>query len=94
MSLADNPDALAEYVRHLGGKPIEGRTFRFEMELSQTRRIIPEITKLGVRCDKVAERQGRDVNGHACSIATIELRRPPAKTEYEDERSLIAAIIR
>jgi hypothetical protein len=94
MTLADNPQALAAFVRHLGGEPIPHRTFRFEIPLSETRRVVPEINKLGLKCEKVAERQDSDSNGRAHSIATIEIRRPPEKTDYEIEHGLMAAIIR
>jgi hypothetical protein len=94
MALADNPDALAAYVEQLGGEVIPGRTFRFEMPLSETRRIIPDINKLGLRAEKISERQTSDANGHAISVATIELRRAPAPTEYDDERNLMRIVCR
>jgi hypothetical protein len=93
--IADNPEALAAYVRHLGGTPIAHRTFRFEMPLSETKRVIPQIAKLNLRCEKVGERTDNDTNGKTCSIATIEIsRRPTEKTDYQAERDLMAAIIR
>ncbi len=52
------------------------------------------MNRLGLRCEKVAERQGNDFNGRACSYATIELRRPPAPTEYQDERNLMMVAVR
>jgi hypothetical protein len=94
MSIADNPEALAAFVRHLGAEVVPHDRFRLEIPLSETRRIIPEINKLGLRCEKVAERQGSDFNGRACSYATIELRRPPEKTEYDDQRHLMWAAVR
>jgi hypothetical protein len=96
MTIADNPEALAAYIRHLGGEPIQARTFRFEIPLAETRRVIPEINKLGLRCEKVNERTDiAATTGHSITVATIELRRQPAeKSEYEQERSLMAAIIR
>jgi hypothetical protein len=88
-----SPDALAEYIRQLGGEPINSR--QFEMPLSETRRIIPEINKLGWRCEKVSERQGTDpINGNAMSFATIELRPQLAPTEYDDERNLMRIVCR
>jgi hypothetical protein len=93
--LADNPDALAAYVRHLGCEPIPARTFQFEMPLSETRRIIPEINKIGLRAEKIGERQTADANGRAISVARIELRRQPAQTDsYSVERNLMTAIIK
>jgi len=92
--LADDPNALAAYVRHLGGEPVEHARFRFEAPLSEMRKIIPELNRLGLRCDKVAERQDSDLQGRACSIATIELRRQPAPTEYDDARNLMRIVCR
>lgn len=92
--IADDPQALAAFVRHLGGEPVAHRTFRFEMPLAETKRIIPEITKLNLRCEKVAERQDNDLQGKACSIATIEVSRLPEKSDYQTERDLMAALIR
>ena len=92
--LADNPDALAAFVRHLGGTPVEHPRFRFEIPLAEARRIIPEVNKLGLRCEKVGERQDSDPNGRACSIATIQVYRQPAPTEYDDARNLMRAIVR
>jgi hypothetical protein len=94
MTIADNPEALASYVRHLGGEPIDARTFQFEIPLGEARRVIPEINRLGLTCAKLAERTGSDANGKTCSIATIEIQRRPEKSEYEQERSLMSAIIR
>ena len=43
MTIADNPESLAGFVRHLGGEIVEAPTFRFEIPLAETRRVIPEI---------------------------------------------------
>lgn len=94
MSLADDPRALASYIQSLGGTLIEHEKVRFEIPLAETRKIIPEVNKLGLRCEKVAERQGNDLQGRVCSIATIQVYRQPAQTEYQAERNLMAAIIR
>jgi len=69
-----DPQWLARYVSDLGGDvQYDTPNFRFELPLSEVRRVIPEINKLGLACDRVSERQGRDVNGRACSIATIKV---------------------
>jgi hypothetical protein len=94
MAIADDPQTLAGYIRHLGGTPVEHRNFRFEIPLGETRRVIPEINKLGLRCTKVAERQDDDANGRACSVATIEISRQPAKSEYQQTRDLMSVICR
>jgi hypothetical protein len=93
-SVADDPEMLAHYLRSLGAEVIPGPKFKFEIPLSETRKIIPEVSKLGLRCEKIAERQSHDLQGRACSIATIQLFRQPAQTEYDAERNLMAAIIR
>jgi|SRR5271165_3797736 len=83
--------SLAGLVRHLGGEPIEHKNFRFEAPLGEMRRIVPEINRLGdLQCVKVDERTGSDINGRTCSIATIEIRRRPEKSEYEQGSSLMA----
>jgi hypothetical protein len=89
MSLADDPQALASYIRSIGGTPIEHDKIRFEIELSQTRKVIPEINKLGLRCEKVSERQGNDLQGRVCSIATIQVYRKPPPTEYQSAQNLM-----
>lgn len=94
MALADDPQALASFVRHLGGTPVEHPEFRFEIELGEVRRAIPELNRIGLRCVKIAERQDSDINGRACSIATIELKRQPEKTEYQQERDLMSVVCR
>jgi hypothetical protein len=95
MTIADNPEALAGFVRHLGGEIVEAPTFRFEIPLAETRRVIPEINKLGLRCERISERTGTDPNnGNAITVATIELRRQPEKSAYQEERDLMARLIR
>ena len=95
MTIADNPEALAGFVRHLGGEIVEAPTFKFEIPLSETRRVIPEINKLGLRCERISERTGTDPNnGNAITVATIELRRQPEKSAYQEERDLMAMLIR
>jgi hypothetical protein len=94
MTISDNPKALAAYVESLGGEVLPTETFRFNMPLAETRRIIPEINKLGLACTKVNEFTGNDANGKSCTIVTIGLSRQPEETsEYQQERSLMAAII-
>ncbi len=94
MSIADDPQALARYVEHLGGEIVPAETFRFRIPLAETRRIVPEINRLGLRCAKVNEYTDNDTNGHSITVATIELRRQPEPTSYERERNLMSAIIR
>ena len=92
MTIADNPEALAGFVRHLGGEIVEAPTFRFEIPLAETRRVIPEINKLGLRCEtnQRTHRHRLPTNGNAITVATIELRRQPEKSAYQEERDLMA----
>jgi hypothetical protein len=85
---------LATYVEHLGGTPIEHRNFRFEIPLSEARKVIPEINRLGLSAKKISERQDTDFQGRTCSIAIIELRRSPKPTEYDDQRNLMRIVCR
>jgi hypothetical protein len=95
MSIADDPKSLARYVEHLGGEIEPAENFRFNLALGEVRRVVPSLSGLGLRCVKVNEYTGNDANGKSCTIATIELRRrPEEKSEYEQERGLMAAIIR
>jgi hypothetical protein len=95
MTIANDPQALAQFVRHLGGEIVEAPTFRFEIPLAETRRVVPEINKLGLRCERISERTGTDPNnGRARTLATIEIRRQPEKSAYEEERSLMSTLIR
>ncbi len=53
------PDAatVAGLVEALGGTVIpDAPRLTFDCELSEVRRIIPELNRLGVACDKVGER--------------------------------------
>jgi hypothetical protein len=97
MAVTD-PDALTAIVESFGGTVVPHRMFRFDLPLSKVREVVPKINQAtGLRVEKVAERQDSgDVRGidRVQGIATLELRRKPEPTEYERERSLLAAIIR
>jgi hypothetical protein len=99
MTLADNPEALAAIITGLGGTVIPGRVFRFDLPMASVREVVPKINQLtGLRVEKVAERQdtgdARSID-RVQGIATLELRRKPQEpTDYDAERSLMAAIIR
>ena len=96
MTIADDSNALARYVEHLGGSIVEAPTFRFEIPLEEVRKVIPEIYKLGgLRCERVSERIGTNpYNGTTRTLTTIEVRRQPEKSSYDEERVLMAALIR
>jgi hypothetical protein len=98
MALTDS-DALASIVTALGGTVLtDRRTFQFDLPMSKVKEIVPKINQLtGLRVEKVGERvdsgDARSID-RVQGIATLELRRKPEPTEYERERSLMAAIIR
>jgi hypothetical protein len=95
-SIANDSNALARYVEHLGGEIVEARTFQFEIPLEKVREVLPEIYKLGgLRCERVSERIGTNpLNGTTRTLTTIEVRRQPEQSTYDEERGLMAALIR
>jgi hypothetical protein len=95
MSITDDPKSLARYIETLGGEIVPADNFRFSLPLGEVRRVVPELNKLNLRCTKVNEVTGNDRNGKSCTIVTIGLsRQPEEKSEYEQERGLMAALIR
>jgi|SRR6516165_9199246 hypothetical protein len=95
MALADNSDALAHYIEALGGTIVyDTKRFTFELPLSEVKRIVPELNRHRLHCEKVAERQDRDINGRLASIARVEVSRQREQTTYDVERGLMAAICR
>jgi hypothetical protein len=92
-----NPDALAAIVESHGGTVIPGRTFKFDLPMNKVREAVPKINQsTGLRVEKVSERsefgEGYD---RVQTICTLELkRRPQESTEYDQQRSLMRAIIR
>jgi hypothetical protein len=93
-SLADDPESLARYIEHLGAEVIPGPKFRFECELGNARKIIGEVQRLGLDCERISERQGNDFQGRACSITTFAVLREPPKTSFDESNLLMRAIIR
>jgi hypothetical protein len=98
MALTD-PNALAALVESLGGTVIPGRTFRFDLPMSRVREVVPRIHELaGLRVEKVDERnEFGDPSGldRVQTVVTLELKRKPTETsEYDQERSLMRAIVR
>ena len=74
--LITDANALAHIVRSVGGNPVAGPTFRFDLPLSEAREAIPKIndsTGLGVR--RISERQEEHPTqiGHSQSVITCEL---------------------
>jgi hypothetical protein len=97
--LGNNPDAMCAIVESVGGTPVPARTFQFDLPLSRAREALPKIMQLtGLTVEKVRERtEAGDGAGidRVQSVGTFELRRKSQeKSEYEQERSLMAAIIR
>jgi hypothetical protein len=95
-NIANDPNALAAYISNLGGQIVEAPTFRFEIPLAVTKRIIPEIYRLGgLRCERVSERVGTDATNGTCqSVVTIEVRRKLEEDEHRKGTDLMAALIR
>jgi len=92
MALADNPDALAYYLESQGITVIYDQPkFTVEFPVADRRRIAAELDRQGLVCKNPVERQGRDRNGHTCSIFRGELQRAPEKTSY-DELSLLTRV--
>ena len=79
MTIADDPQALAGFVRHLGGEIVEAPTFRFEIPLAETRRVVPEINKLGLRCERISERTGTDPNNGNAARSPLSSSTPAGK---------------
>ncbi len=98
MAIADNPEALRVLVESLGGSVVPGRTFRFDLPLSEVRRVIPRLAgATGLRVRKIDERTDDVTNGsigRVQSVARLELYRAPEPTSYDCERSIMSAIIK
>ncbi len=75
------PDAatVAGLVEALGGTVIpDAPRLTFDCELSEVRRIIPELNRLGVACDKVGERVEQHATKYGvCSVVRIECSKAP-----------------
>ena len=74
LSVTD-PHTLAGVIRELGGRPIPGPSFKFELPQEDVREVIPRLNQLGLRCERVAERVAdhpRQIN-RQCSYVTIQL---------------------
>ena len=73
-----DPRALAVLVEGLGGTPLVGQTFRFDMPLEKTREIVPRLNELHLGVRKVSERieQHETRLGDAQTIVTCEIFRP------------------
>jgi len=70
-----DPNALAAIVRGLGGNPIPGRTFTFDLPVEKVREAVPRLNDLGIGVRKVAERQEENPTKLGCTwgVATLEL---------------------
>ena len=53
--VADDPDTLANIVSALGGTPIPGRTFTFDLLLSEVNTVFPKLNDLGVAARSISE---------------------------------------
>ena len=79
-----NSETIAGLIQHLGGTLVEHSTLRFDLPLSEVRRVIPRINELGVGCRKISERVENGVQG-THGVATIEcFRREPDNDQASD----------
>lgn len=75
-----NPHTLAGVISELGGRVINGPSFRFELPQEDVREVIPRLNQLGLRCERVGERVSdhpRQIN-RQCSFVTIALFKEPS----------------
>jgi hypothetical protein len=73
-----DPATLAGIVRSLGGSPIPGRNFTFDLPLSEVRETVPKIAETsGLGCRRVSERVDEHPTKLGCNrgVVTIELYR-------------------
>ena len=80
--VVDDPNTLANIIVSLGGTPIPGRTFTFDLPLSEVKTVIPKLNELGVAARSVSERV---TEAHPTqlrcnhTVMTLELFRAPEK---------------
>ena len=74
LSVTD-PNTLHGVVSALGGRVIDGPTFKFELPQEEVREVVPKLNQLGLRCERVDARVGdhpRQIN-RQCTYVTIQL---------------------
>ena len=78
-----DPATLANIVTSLGGTPIPGRTFMFELPLSELKEAFPRLNSLGVAARSVTQRVEAHPTQLRCNhtVITLELFRIPEKSE-------------
>ena len=73
--VVDDPDTLHGVVSALGGRVIDGPSFKFELPQEDVREVVPKLNSIGLRCERVGARVGdhpRQIN-RQCTYVTIEL---------------------
>jgi hypothetical protein len=72
-----DPRALATIVQGVGGTPIVGRNFTFDLPLEKVREVVPKINDLGLGVRQVSQRMDEHPTriGNSQTIATLELYR-------------------
>ena len=80
LSVTD-PNTLYGVVTSLGGTVIPGRTFMFELPLSELNDVLPRLNSLGVGARSISERVEAHPTQLRCnhSVITLELFRAPEK---------------
>ena len=76
-----DPATLANVVVSLGGTPIPGRTFMFELPLSELKEALPRLNSLGVGARSISKRVEAHPTQLRCNhtVMTLELFRIPEK---------------
>ena len=69
LSVTD-PHTVAGVVSELGGRVIDGPTFRFESAATEVREVVPKLNQLGLRCERVDARVGDHPDKLTDSAAT------------------------
>lgn len=79
--VVDDPNTLAGVVTQLGGVVLPGRTFRFELPLSEVNTVVPKLNQLGVAARSISERVESHPTQLRCNhtVMTLELFRAPEK---------------
>jgi hypothetical protein len=79
--MIDDPNALAALVTGLGGTPIPGRTFTFDLPLTSVRGAVQRLNQLGLGVRKLSERIEDNPTKLfiPMTVTTLELYRPPTE---------------
>ena len=90
--MKDDPNALAALVTQLGGTPIEGETFRFDLPREEVSTVVPKLNAVlgeGIGVRKVSERiDDHPTRYEVRTVTTLELYRREPK-DFDPEKSLM-----